>query len=160
MKEKNSTTKKIFEVLCRNPGDDGVTTNQEPQMTNNLSTILQAAIETLQARQPKPRGRRQEIAPHVEDLRALIAAGWTRSEIIGEVKARGGKMSPALLRDVLQIAPAKPKQVSRPKPSNRENQATPSPTSAPPPMTAPGHRFQPAALAGHPNKAQPRDAAE
>ena len=80
----------------------------------------------------------------MDQLRALIAAGWTRSEIIGEVKALGGKMSPALLRDVLQMAPAKPKQASRAKVANPNASAAPSPAAQRPAATAPFDHGQPA----------------
>lgn len=84
-------------------------------MTDHSSTAIEAAIRNLQARRPKPRGHRQELAPYVDQLRALIAAGWTRAEIIAEIKALGGKMSPALLRDVLQIPPTKSTKISQTK---------------------------------------------
>ena len=125
-------------------------------MTDQSATAsaVEAALQNLRARRPRPRGRRQELAPYVDQLRELLAMGWTRSEIIGEIKALGGQMSPALLRDVLQLPPAKPKHASRPKQINRQNQAsplppaTPSPTSPPAPVTAQYDQGQPAALVG------------
>lgn len=82
-------------------------------MSKKSMSVIETTIRNLQARQPKPRGRREELSPYVEQLRSLIAQGWTRAEIIGEIKALGGKMSPALLRDVLQIPPQKPMPFSR-----------------------------------------------
>lgn len=78
-------------------------------MTDQSRDAIERAIQSLEARQPKPHGRRQELAPFVERLRGLIAAGWTRAEIVLEIRANGGKVSPALLRDILGIGPAKPK---------------------------------------------------
>jgi hypothetical protein len=80
----------------------------------NDETAIAQAIERLKSRQPKQRGRRAAVAPFAEQLRELISQGWTRSEIVGEIKMLGGHMSPALLRDVLGIPP-KPK---RPKKSS------------------------------------------
>jgi len=113
-------------------------------MTDQTSNALQAAIETLQARRPKPRGRKQALVPYVPQLRELIAAGWSRAEIDAEVKALGGKMSPALLRDVLQLPPAKPKQVSRPKSAKPSASDAPPPASPPPPAAAPYYQRPPA----------------
>ena len=76
-------------------------------MTAPSLNTIEAAIQSLQARHPKPRDCKQELASHVEQLRHLIAAGL------------------ALLRDVLQASPAKPKKVAQPK------QAMPSPLEAP-----------------------------
>lgn len=104
-------------------------------MTDPSLTAIEAAIQNLRARQPKPRGRREALAPYVDQLRALIAAGWTRAEIIGEIKALGGQMSPALLRDVLQMPPVKPKHASRPTQSNQRNHTSPLPTAKPSPAS-------------------------
>jgi hypothetical protein len=123
-------------------------------------TAIEAAILNLQARQPNPRGRKQELARFVPQLRELIAAGWTRAEIIGEIKACGAQMSPALLRDVLQIAPAKPKQVNRPKQAKPILSDAPTPTSPPEPETAPLFRGQPAPAATPLYNGQPDDGAE
>lgn len=115
-------------------------------MTEFAASAIEAAIQNLQARRPKPRGRRQELAPYVDELRKLIASGWSRSEIVNEVKALGGKMSPALLRDVLQITPAEPeakqKKLPRKKPPEPKVPSPPAPvtltdTAPPPPETDP-----------------------
>jgi len=83
---------------------------------SDLSTnAIETAIKNLSARQPKPRGRREILAPYVPQLRALLAAGWSRAEIVAEIKAAGAKMSPALLRDVLQINSNKPLRLSKAK---------------------------------------------
>ena len=129
-------------------------------MTDQSSTAIQAAIENLQMRQPKPHGRKQALAPFVPQLRELIAAGWTRAEIIAEVKALGGKMSPALLRDVLQIAPAKPEKVNRQKPAKLSPLAPPSLASQPAPTPAPLYQGQPGALVAPLYNGRPADDAE
>jgi len=141
-------------------------TDQSP-----TANAVEAALQNLRARRPRPRGRRQELAPYVDQLRELLALGWTRSEIIGEVRALGGKMSPALLRDVLQLPQAKPKHASRPKQINRQTQASPLPPAAPSPTspssaaqqaaaTAPADQDQPAALVGPVYNGHPIDDAE
>jgi len=123
-------------------------------MTNSPLPALEAAIHHLRTRRPKPRGRRQELAPYVGQLRDLIAAGWTRTEIIAEIRAQGLKISPALLRDVLQIGPAKPQRSSRPKAINPQNLASPRPLAARtsatslPPAAPPYDENQPIALRG------------
>lgn len=109
------------------------------------STAVASAIRTLQARQPKPRGRRQELAPFVEPLRALIAAGWSRTEIVAEIKARGGRMSPALLRDVLQIAPPKPAKAKPTKTAKPNASVSPSRAAPRPVATAPYDQNHPTA---------------
>jgi hypothetical protein len=114
-------------------------------MTDDTTSVIKKALENLRARRPKPRGRRQEFAPFADQLRELLAAGWTRTEIVAEVKALGGKMSPALLRDVLQIAPAKPKTASRTKTAKPSASLSPSPAAPRPGATAPSNQDQPVA---------------
>jgi hypothetical protein len=114
-------------------------------MTDQSLTAVESAIQNLQARQPKPRGRRQELAPYVDQLRALIAAGWTRAEIIAEVKALGSKMSPALLRDALQLPPAKPSKAKQTKTAKPNASASPALAAPRPVATAPYDQDQPAA---------------
>src|SRR5271154_5830238 len=114
-------------------------------MTEQSLSAVESAIQNLQARQPKPRGRRQELAPYVDQLRALIAAGWGRTEIVAEVKALGGKMSPALLRDALQLPPATPKKASRTKTAKPNASASPSPAAPPPVATVRYDHGQPVA---------------
>ncbi|HQT90093.1 MAG TPA: hypothetical protein PK677_16410 [Acidiphilium sp.] len=80
----------------------------------NDEIAIAKAIASLKSKQPKQRSRRAAIAPHVDDIKALIASGWTRSEIIGEMKAMGCQISPSLLRDVLGIPP-KPKRPKKSK---------------------------------------------
>jgi len=129
-------------------------------MTDDTTSAIKKALENLRARRPKPRGRRQEFAPFADQLRELLAAGWTRSEIIGEIQALGGKISPALLRDVLQMAPAKPKQASRAKVADPNASAAPSPAAQRPAATAPFDRGQPASLVEPYYKGQQVDGAE
>jgi len=89
---------------------------------SDLSQIaIETAIKNLSARQPKPRGRREILSPYVPQLRALLAAGWSRAEIVAEIKACGAQMSPALLRDVLQIDPNKPQRTAKPKSMKRRD---------------------------------------
>lgn len=95
-------------------------------MTDSSRDAIERAIQNLQARQPKPRGRRHELAPFVERLRGLIAAGWTRTEIVAEIRANGAKVSPALLRDAVGICPAKPKNPKAQKPARSASKANPS----------------------------------
>lgn len=73
-------------------------------MTDDASPIAQA-IESLKAKRPRPRGKKAQLAPYVPALRELVAAGWTRSEIVREIRAKGGRVSPALLREVLALPP-------------------------------------------------------
>lgn len=72
------------------------------------------AIESLKSKTPKQRGKRAALAPFLPAIRELIAAGWTRAEIVAEIRTMGGSTSPALLRDVLALPqdkrkPRKPK---------------------------------------------------
>lgn len=71
-------------------------------MNNDTSPIAQA-IESLKSKRPRPRGKKAALAPFVPALRDLVAAGWTRTEIVREIRAMGGRVSPALLRDVLAL---------------------------------------------------------
>jgi hypothetical protein len=91
---------------------------QEIPMSTQFSTAIEAAIQNLQAQLPRPRGRKRELAPYVAQLRELIASGWTRAEIIAEIRALGAKVSPTLLRDVLYIDSADQKKVSKKRRSN------------------------------------------
>ncbi len=129
-------------------------------MTEDSDSPIKIAIQNLKARRPKPRGRRQELAAYADELRNLLAEGWSRVEIIGEIQAQGGKISPALLRDVLQMAPAKPKQASRAKVADPNASAAPSPAAQRPAATAPFDRGQPASLVEPYYKVQQVDGAE
>lgn len=72
-------------------------------MTQSNTSPIARAIANLNGRQPRQRGRKAELAPFVPQIRELLARGWTRAEILGEIRAMGGKVSPALLRDVLAL---------------------------------------------------------
>lgn len=102
-------------------------------MTEQSMHAIETAIQNLQARQPRPRGRREALAQYAPQLRDLLAAGWARSEIIGEIKALGGQMSPALLRDVLQLPPPKTAKTSQAKAAKPQSPTVPSPASPLPP---------------------------
>ena len=57
-------------------------------------------------------------------LRELLATGRTRSDIIAEFRAVGANISPALLRETLEIPAAKGRKIGQPK------QARPTPVVA------------------------------
>jgi hypothetical protein len=82
----------------------------------DLTAAIEAAIANLRSRQPPPKGPREVLAPYVSQLRELLSIGWTQSEILVEIKAHGGKFSPALFRDVTQNPTAtKARKASQPK---------------------------------------------
>jgi len=117
-------------------------------VTDDSDSPIKIAIQNLKARRPKPRGRRQELAAYADELRNLLAEGWSRVEIIGEIQAQGGKISPALLRDVLQVDRVKPQLAKRPKQIKRKNEASPLPPATRSP-TSPSDDQQAAATAPH-----------
>jgi hypothetical protein len=91
-----------------------------------MDDLISQAIKNLKSRQPKLRGRKAALAPHVPQLRDLIAQGWTRADIIGELKSLGCSISPALLRDALQMPTVKNKPASRPKHLSQQTHTSPS----------------------------------
>ncbi len=88
-------------------------------MSDLSKNAIETAIKNLSARQPKARGRREVLAPYVPELRALLAAGWSRAEIVAEIKACGARISPALLRDVLAIHTDRPQKIAKTRPGKR-----------------------------------------
>jgi hypothetical protein len=95
---------------------------KELYMSDPFQNAIETAIQNLSARQPKWRGRRDVLAPYVPALRALLAAGWSRTEIVAEIKACGARISPALLRDVLAIHADRPQKIAKGKPGKRSIQ--------------------------------------
>lgn len=143
-------------------------------MSDQSLSAIELAIQNLKSRTPKPKGRRQVLAPYVPALRELLAAGWSQAEIVAEIKGQGVQMSPALLRAVLQIDPAKPKKISspgkaRPRPSALSSQVSHSKAAAmphseeqqiaqlapPAPTAAPSDYGQQSAQIAPPNGGQP-----
>ncbi len=100
-------------------------------MSDQLLNAIEAAIRNMESRSPKPKGRREVLTLFVPRLRKLRADGWSQTEIIADMKAAGVQMSPALLRDVLQIDLAKPKKVNPLRKARRRASASPSTASAP-----------------------------
>lgn len=77
-------------------------------MTDHTDAIA-LAIESLKSKTPRQRGKRAALAPFLPAIRELIASGWSRAEIVAEIKTMGGSVSPTLLRDVLALPPDKRK---------------------------------------------------
>lgn len=80
------------------------------------------AIESLKSKPPKQRGKRAALAPFLPAIRELIASGWTRAEIVAEIKTMGGSVSLGLLRDVLALPPDQRKSKTRNKGKPRHDQ--------------------------------------
>ena len=57
----------------------------------------------MQSRKPGRREGRAQLAPYAEQFRRYIEMGWTRKEILAELKAHGLSTSVATLRDVLGL---------------------------------------------------------
>ena len=68
-----------------------------------LAAIMARLDAEMQSKQPGRRGGRNMFAPYAEQLRRYIEMGWTRREILAELKAQGLSTSAATLRDVLGI---------------------------------------------------------
>lgn len=75
-------------------------------MTDDTEAIA-LAIKSLKSKAPKQRGKRAVLVPFLPAIRELIASGWSRAEIVAEIRTMGGSVSPALLRDVLVLPPNK-----------------------------------------------------
>ncbi|WP_201728648.1 hypothetical protein [Acidocella sp. C78] len=79
-------------------------------MSEMLDYDIKAAMalldEKLKAAQPKRRGRKQLLAPYADQLRRYVAAGWSRKEIVAEMKALGISISAGTLRQVLGSKPS------------------------------------------------------
>jgi hypothetical protein len=89
-------------------------------MTDEYTKAIEAAINSLRSKQPKTLGKKAQLVQFVDQLRDLLAAGWSRAELVAEIKANGGSVSPALLRDVLQLPPAKSQKRTGKKPMKDE----------------------------------------
>ncbi len=68
-----------------------------------ISAIMARLDAEMQSRKPGRRGGRDMFAPYVAQFRRYIEMGWTRREILAELKAQGLSTSAATLRDVLGI---------------------------------------------------------
>ena len=68
-----------------------------------IAAIMARLDAEMQSKQPGRRGGRNMFAPYAEQLRRYIEMGWTRREILAELKAQGLSTSAATLRDVLGI---------------------------------------------------------
>lgn len=82
----------------------------------DIDEAMRKLDERLQSRTPKPRGRKQALAPYADQLRRYVEQGWPRKELVAEMRALGLSVSAATLRDVLGMAAPTPKR--RPKPSS------------------------------------------
>jgi hypothetical protein len=68
-----------------------------------IAAIMARFDAEMQSKQPGRRGGRTQLAPYAEQFRRYIEMGWTRKEILAELKAHGLSTSVATLRDVLGI---------------------------------------------------------
>ncbi len=68
-----------------------------------ISAIMARLDAEMQSKQPGRREGRAQLAPYAEQFRRYIEMGWTRREILAELKAQGLSTSAATLRDVLGI---------------------------------------------------------
>ena len=82
-----------------------------------ISAIMARLDAEMQSRKPGRREGRAQLAPYAEQSRRYIETGWTRREILVELKAQGLSTSAATLRDVLGIH-EKTKAVRKPRVSS------------------------------------------
>lgn len=68
---------------------------------HDISVAMSLLDEKLKNTAPKRRGRKQLLAPYADQLRRYVAAGWSRKEIVSEMKALGISISAGTLRQVL-----------------------------------------------------------
>ena len=68
-----------------------------------ISAIMARFDDEMQSRKPGRREGRSQLAPYAEQFRRYIEMGWTRREILAELKAQGLSTSAATLRDVLGL---------------------------------------------------------
>lgn len=73
----------------------------------DIDEAMRRLDERLRSRTPKPRGRKQAFAPYADQFRRYVEQGWSRKELIAEMKALGLSVSAATLRDVLGMSAAK-----------------------------------------------------
>ena len=69
----------------------------------DISAAMSLLDEKLKNAQPKRRGRKQLLAPYADQLRKYVAAGWSRKEIVAEMRALGISISAGTLREVLSV---------------------------------------------------------
>ena len=69
----------------------------------DIGAAMSLLDERLKNAQPKRRGRKQLLAPYADQLRKYLAAGWSRKEIVAEMKALGISISAGTLREVLDV---------------------------------------------------------
>ena len=68
---------------------------------HDISAAMALLDEKLKSGQPKRRGRKQLLAPYAAQLRRYVEAGWSRKEIVAEMRALGISISAGTLRSVL-----------------------------------------------------------
>ena len=67
----------------------------------DIGAAMALLDERLKNAAPKRRGRKQLLAPYADQLRRYVAAGWSRKEIVAEMRALGISVSAGTLRSVL-----------------------------------------------------------
>ena len=67
----------------------------------DISAAMALLDEKLKNAAPKRRGRKQLLAPYAAQLRKYVEAGWSRKEIVAEMRALGISVSAGTLRSVL-----------------------------------------------------------
>lgn len=77
---------------------------------NDIAAAMSLLDEKLKSSRPKRRQRKQLLAPYTAQLRRYLEAGWTRKEIVAEMKALGISISAATLREVLGSTPKRQPQ--------------------------------------------------
>ena len=67
----------------------------------DIAAAMALLDEKLKSSRPKRRQRKQLLAPYADQLKRYVAAGWSRKEIVAEMRALGISISAGTLRDVL-----------------------------------------------------------
>ena len=84
-----------------------------------IAAVMARFDAEMQSKQPLRRGGQVQLAPYAEQFRRYIEMGWTRREILAELKAQGLSTSAATLRDVLGLGiREKTKAVRKPRVSH------------------------------------------
>lgn len=73
----------------------------------DIEEAMRRLEERMRSKRRQPRGRKEALAPYADQLRRYVEQGWTRKEIVAEMRALGVSVSTATLRDVLGIRAAK-----------------------------------------------------
>ena len=68
---------------------------------HDIDAAMSLLDEKLKSGQPKRRGRKALLAPYADQLRRYVSAGWSRKEIVAEMRALGISISAGTLREVL-----------------------------------------------------------